>query len=291
VPFLARISTLLRCVAAVSAVGGTLLAEEPLRLYTSPALGQVVAAALPGIRAAGIEARMKGEASSTIALQLLAGGEADAVFTVRPMTGEDRAEAPELPFLEVPLAVQATAVIVSREVWESGVRAVTKEQLRQIYEREITDWSQLGGLKREIKFFNYERGQGVWEQFVQWIYGEIRRAPLGKWEIVVSGEDAHNTVQFNGGGISIAPPRWADGRDVFALAIRDEAGAPVEPTRAHLLDRTYPLSRPVLLVFGDKPTGLRLRLRDYLLTPAAQQLFFKSGLIPITETAPEPAAP
>lgn len=259
------------------------MAGEQLRLYASPALGQVMATVLPGARQAGVEVRIRGEAGSAEAIQLLASDQADAIFTVRPLTGEDRALSPERPFLEVPLGIQATAVLVSRDVWESGVRSVTKEQLRQIYEGEITNWHQLGGINRGIKFFSYEHGQGVWEQFVQWIYGEIRRAPLGKFEIVVTGDDAHNTVEFNGGSASIAAPRWADGRDVFALALCGDDGQPVAPTREHLLDHTYPLSRPVLLIFSDRPTGARLRLHDFLLSVPGQQLFLKSGIVPITD--------
>ncbi|MGB8169236.1 MAG: substrate-binding domain-containing protein [Chthoniobacteraceae bacterium] len=254
---------------------------QTLRLYNSPAVGQVLASLLPAIHEAGVDAAIKGEANSAAAVQMLADGLADAAFTVRPMTGEDRAIAPEKPFVEVPLATQATAVLVSRDVWESGVRALSKEQMRQIYENEVTNWKQLGGVDRPIKFYNYERGQGVWEQFVGWVYGEIRRAPLGKFEIVVSGEDAHNTVEFTGGSMTIAAPRWADGKEVFALALRNDAGAPVAPDPAQLVDRSYPLARPVLVVFADKPTGARRRLLDFLQSEKCRQLLAKSGLVPV----------
>jgi phosphate transport system substrate-binding protein len=253
---------------------------QALRLYTSPAVGQVLATILPAMREHGVDAAIKGEANSAAAVQMLAEGQADVAFTVRPMTGEDRAIAPEKPFVEVPIATQATAVLVSRDVWESGVRVLSKEQMRQIYESEVTNWKQLGGADRAIKFYNYERGQGIWEQFVGWLYGEIRRAPLGKFEIVVTGEDAHNTVEFTGGSMAIAPPRWADGKEVFAIALRNDAGAAVAPDPAHLLDRTYPLARPVLAVFADKPTGARRRMLDFLLGENCRALLTKSGLVP-----------
>ena len=259
---------------------------QTLHLFVSPALGQALAAVMPAVRDAGIDARIQGEAGSTQAIQLLTDGKADAVFTVRPLTGEDRAIAPDKLFVEAPLATQATAVLVARDVWEGGVHELSKEQLRQIYEREITNWKQAGGEDRPIKFYSYERGQGVWEQFVQWIYGEVRRAPLGQFEIVVSGEDARNSVEFNGGSMSIAAPRWADGKEVFALALRDEKGPAVPPTAPHLADRSYPLARPVLIVFSDKPTGARLRLLDFLLGAKCQELFAKSGLVPLRGRAP-----
>jgi len=279
---------LLRTIAAPAAALLVAVAParaESLRLYTSPALGLPLAAVLPALRAEGIDATIRGEASSAAVIQLVADGQADAVFTIRPLTGEDRAVAPEKPFAEIQIATQATAVLVSRDVWESGVRALSKEQLRQIYEREITNWKQLGGADRAIKFYNYEHGQGIWEQFVQWIYGEIRRAPLGNFEIVVSGEDVYNTLDFNGGSMSIAPPRWSDAKEVFALALHDGNAPAVEPTRPHLLDRSYPLARPVLAVFSEKPTGARLRMLDFLLSEKCQQILDKTGLVPMKEAA------
>jgi phosphate transport system substrate-binding protein len=258
---------------------------DQLRLFTSPALGQTLATLLPAMREAGVSAKISGEGSSATAIQMVAEGQADAAFSIRPMTGEDRAIAPAKPFAEVQIATQATAVLVSRDVWESGVRALSKEQLRQIYEQEIKNWKQVGGEDRPIKFYNYEHGQGVWEQFVQWIYGEIRRAPLGKFEIVVTGEDAHDTLQFNGGSISLAAPRWGDGKEVFALALRDETGAAVTPAPEHFADRTYPLARPVLVIFDEKPTGERMRMVDFLLGPKGRALLVKSSLIPVEPSA------
>lgn len=262
---------------AITAASG----EEQLRLYTSPAVGQVLAVVIPALRAAGVDAAIKGEASSANAIQLVAEGQADAAFTIRPMSGEDRAIAPDKSFLEVQIAIQATAVLVSRDVWESGVRALTREQLRQIYESEITNWKQVGGGDRAIKFFNYLQGQGVWEQFAQWVYGEIRRAPLGKFEIVVTGEDARNSVEFNGGSITIAAPRWSDGKEVFALALSNPSGSPMAPSRTTLTDRTYPLARPVFVIFQDKPTGARRRLLDFLLSEKCQELLRKNGFEPV----------
>jgi phosphate transport system substrate-binding protein len=212
---------------------------------------------------------------------MLAEDQGDAAFTVRPMTGEDRAVAPDKPFVEIQLATQATAVLVSRDVWESGVQALSKEQVRKIYEREVTNWKQLGGSDRPIKFFNYEHGQGVWEQFAQWVYGETRRAPLGKFEIVVTGEDARNTLEFNGGSITIAASRWADNKEVFALALSGESGPSVTPELPHLIDRSYPLARPVFVVFADKPTGTRSRMLDFLLSEKGREILAKSGLVPV----------
>ena len=263
-------------------------AQAQVRLYTSPALSPFLAACVPALREAGINAAIRGEASSSIAVQTLAAGQADAVFTVRSLTGEDRALAPGKALVEVRIATQATAFLVSRDVWEGGVRAVTREQVRRIYEREITGWKELGGLDRPLKFYNYAHGQGIWEQFAQWLYGEIRRAPLGSgFPSVVSSEDAHTAVEFNNSSMTMGSPLLGDAKEVFALALGDGA-APVTPTREHILDRTYPLARPIFIVFADRPTGPLLKLRDFFLSAKAQELISRSGLLPHGDESPAP---
>ncbi len=257
---------------------------ESLKLYTSPALGQMLAAALPLLRDAGIDASIRGEASSSMSIQLLAEDKADAIFTVRPLSGEDRAVAPDKPFFEVKIATQATALLVSRDVWESGVRSMTRKQVLGVYEREITSWKQLGGLDRPIKFYNYTHGQGIWEHFAQWLYTEIRRAPLGTFDVVVSAEDARNAVEFNGGAMTVASPTLSDGKEVFALALGNDSDQPVAADREHILDRTYPLARPVLIVFADRPIGARAQLRDFFLGPKGRELISRRGLLPADGT-------
>ncbi|MEA3213612.1 MAG: phosphate transport system substrate-binding protein [Chthoniobacter sp.] len=256
---------------------------EVLRVHSTPALGQILPALTPALRQAGIEVKVAGEGGSSAAIQSLAADETDVALTVRALTGEDRAIAPDKSFVEFQLGAQAVAVIVARDVWESGVRALSREQLRQIYERQATNWKQVGGADRAIKFYNFERGRGVWELFAWWVYGEVRKAPLGNFEIVVTGEDAHNTVEFHGGSVVLAAPRWADAKVAFALALKDGAGEAVELRMENLVNRKYPLARPVYVIFGTKPTGTRLRFLDILQSAEGQELLRKNDLIPLSE--------
>lgn len=53
------------------------------------------------------------------------------------------------------------------------------------------------------------------------------------------------------------------------------------PEAARLVDRTYPVARPVLVVFADKPTGSRRRMLDFLLGEKCRELLVKSGLVPM----------
>ena len=257
---------------------------EVVRVNGSPVVAMAVTFAGPQLKEQGIEIKVTMESGSGNAMIALGYEVADIAMVLRAVTNTERANFPDRHFTEERIGSQAIALLVPRDVWEGGVRSVTKNQLIGIYEGNITSWKELGGEDKPIKFYNSERARGLWEFFAQWAYGDLRKAPLGeKFETVVGGEDARNTVEFNAGSCAFAPPRWADGKSVFALAIREPSGAEIEPTAPNIASLRYPLSRPVLLVFGDKPVGARKRLLEFMLGEKGQALLTKTELVALDE--------
>lgn len=257
---------------------------EVIRVNGSPVVSMPITFAGPALKEKGIEIKVTVESGSGNAAIALGYEVADIAMMLRPLNSTERAQFPDKRFVEERIGSQAIALLVPRDVWEGGVRSITKNQVIGIYEGSIKSWKELGGEDKPIKYYNSERGRGLWEFFAQWAYGDQRKAPLGEqFETVVGGEDARNTVEFNAGSCAFAPPRWADGRSVFALAIKDESGAEIEPTPANIVSLRYPLARPILLVFGDKPVAARKRVLEYMLSEAGQALLTKTELVPLDE--------
>jgi phosphate transport system substrate-binding protein len=279
-----NLASLAACAALVFSPSFTF--AQALRINGSPAVSMAITFAGPELKKQGIEIKVTVESGSGNAAVALGYEVADIAMMVRPLNNTERAQFPDKRFVEERIGSQAVAVLVPRDVWEGGVRSVTKLQMVGIYEGSITNWKELGGEDKPIKFYNSERGRGLWEFFVQWAYGDQRKAPLGdKFETVVGGEDARNTVEFNAGSCAIAPPRWADGKSVFALAIKDESGAEIEPTAQNIMSLRYPLSRPVLLVFGERPVTAKKRVLEFMLSPLGQELLTKTELVALDEIA------
>lgn len=253
----------------------------------SPVLAHVMIAAAPVLRAQGIEIKVGVEGSSTMAVAMMGDRNVDFALTTRRLTGKDRANFPERELKEFCIGTQVVALIVPNDVWESGVRAVTKAQFVGIYEGRITNWKELGGEDRPIKFFNTERGRGLWELIFTWGYEETRKVPLQKWPITVDGEDARNTVQFTKGGLGVAQLNWIDGKTIHGLAIKEETGEVIEPTLANVAAGKYPLARPAMIVVGETPVGAKKRLIDFLLGPEGQVIVEKSDLVPLKDGPPK----
>ncbi|RYD77777.1 MAG: phosphate ABC transporter substrate-binding protein, partial [Verrucomicrobiaceae bacterium] len=141
------------------------------------------------------------------------------------VSDDDRAKYPAAKFSEIHIGEDAVALIVSKDVWEGGVKALTKQQVKDIYEGRITNWKDVGGKPQRIAFFNKEPGRGTWEVFVHWVYGSPKAAPQVSFPEVGGNEETRNKVAGTRGALSQLSSSWADGRKVFALGIKLEDGA------------------------------------------------------------------
>lgn len=277
---LSRISPLAALAAALW-LAASARADEPVRVQGVAPLTRVMKAAAAKLRAQQIDLKIGEECSSGQAATALGAGAIDLALLGRPLSTDERAAFPERAFHEVAVGSQAIAVLVSRAIWESGVRALTRAQITALYEGRVASWKELGGEDRPPKFFESAHGRGVWEIFASWLYGDLRRAPAVPWEIAADGREAQTAVQFQAGAVAVAALRWADRKDVFPLALIDEAGVALEPTAANVASGKYPLARAAFLVVGDKPTGNKRKVLEFFRSAAGQAIVAEHDLMPL----------
>jgi phosphate transport system substrate-binding protein len=269
----------LAAVLLLALLGSSASADEPVRVEGSPLVARAIAPAIPLIRERGIAVKLDSAIPASTAIINVGQGTADIALSARPMTTTERANFPTKRFSETPVAWQAVALIVPRDVWEGGVRAISREQAQRIYEAKLTNWKELGGPDRPIKFYNPAQGQGVWEMFVTWIYGDMRKAPLGEnFEPVADASEARNMIEFIGGSLSLIPTSMADPkRGIYSLAVRGEKGETAEALPGAVRDRSYPVARPLFLIAGERPTGDVRKFIEFLRSPEGQVAVGKSG--------------
>ncbi|MDX1997547.1 MAG: phosphate ABC transporter substrate-binding protein [Thermoanaerobaculia bacterium] len=265
-------------------------ASSSLRVVGSTTVNPVVVRAAEKLKAEkGLAIVVDTQGGSSGGITALADGRADVAMASRPLTDGDRTKYPKVDFRPVEIGVDALAVVVAKDVWEGGVRALSAEQLRSIYDGTFKNWQELGGPDRRIAFFNKEPGRGTWEVFVHWLYGDAKKAPHVAHLEVGSNEEARTKVASTPGGISQLSAAWADGRRVFPLAIRLPDGRQVTPTKEHLADGSYPLARPLLLITNGPPSATAKALLDYLLGPAGQELVRAAGYLGLRDGAQQAA--
>jgi phosphate transport system substrate-binding protein len=273
------------------ALGAPQAFAAPLKINGSTTVNLPVAEAAEILRAeAKMAIQVDTQGGSSGGISLLGDGLVQVGMASKPLSDSDRAKYPAVNFVETTIGVDAVAMVVSKDVWENGVRRLSRQQLQDIYEGKITNWKDVGGSKSQrIAFFNKEPGRGTWEVFAHWVYGNPKLAPQVSYPEVGGNEEARNKVAGTRGGMSQLSASWADGTRVYALALQMDDGTDILPTTANIANRCYPMSRPLNLLTNGAPTGEAKVLVDFLLGPTGQALMPKHGYLKLADLAPASA--
>lgn len=259
---------------------------ETLKINGSTTVNLPVAEAAEILRAERkLDIQVDTQGGSSGGISMLGDGLVQVGMISKHVSDEDRAKYPAVKFQEIHIGEDAVALIVSKDVWESGVRALTKQQIQDIYESKITNWKDVGGKPQRIAFFNKEPGRGTWEVFVHWIYGSPKAAPQVSFPEVGGNEETRNKVASTRGALSQLSSSWADGKKVFALAVKSDDGTAIEPTEANIATHRYPLSRPLFLLTKGEPEGAAKTLVDFMLSERGQDLVKKHGYLRLKDLA------
>ncbi len=253
-----------------------------LRVNGSTTVNPVVSRAAEVLRAErGMKITVDTQGGSSGGVSALGDGRVEVAMSSRPVESRDREKFPDTDFVATRIAVDALALVVSRDVWEGGVHALTREQVRDVYEGRTEDWKALGGPDRPIVFFNKEPGRGTWEVFARWLYGDSDEAPFVSHPEVGSNEEGRTKVAGTRGAISQLSAAWADGETVFPLGIELPGGRVAQPTAEDLKAERYPLARSLFVITDGAPTGDAGVLVDFLLGPRGQELVREAGYLPL----------
>ena len=176
----------------------------------------------------------------------------------------------EMSLWSVEIARDGLAIIINPD---NPVTNLTIEQVRDIYSGKVSNWSVLGGKKSEIHVVTREDGSGTRSSFESLV--------MGKTEIM-----ARAMVQDSNGAV-----RQLVGGDPYAigfisLGLLDKTVKAVEldgviPSREHVIDGSYNLSRPFLFLSLKEPTGLSKDFIDFTLSDEGKKILNDQGLITV----------
>jgi len=274
----------IRTFAVISIFPLAVYAQETLKINGSTTVNLPAAEAAEILRAEkGMSSQVDTQGGSSGGISMLGDGLVQVGMSSKHISLEDRAKYPKVSFVETHIGEDAVAMIVSRDVWEGGVHALTKEQIQDIYEGHITNWKELGGPDQRIVFFNKEPGRGTWEVFAHWIYGDAKKAPPVSFPEVGGNEETRNKVASTRGALSQLSSSWADGKRVFAVGIKTSDGTVVEPTPEQIASRKYPMSRPLFLLTNGQPQAEAKVFVDFVLSERGQELVRKHGYLSLDQ--------
>jgi len=170
-------------------------------------------------------------------------------------------------------------VFVSQAIYDAGVEQLTGEQIRGIYQGDITNWSEVGGPDREIFVVGRAEGSGTDTSFRLNMLGDAD-APMDVDSRFGQNQQVQQVLQDNDNAIGYMALAFS-GSGIQAIGIEFE-GTLFEPdadAENTIFDSEYPLNRDLHMytrINEDTPEGTDMREAAFLnmfLTEFGQQTF------------------
>ena len=170
----------------------------------------------------------------------------------------------------VTIARDAITIIVHPK---NPTNNLSLSQIRQVFSGKIKSWKELGGAAHPIILVNREEGSGTRESFQKFV--------MGKEEISLE-----SLVQDSNGAIRQVVSNDPNAIGYISLGLVNEKVkalklSGVEPNVTDIENGTYTLVRPFLFVFSGEPAGEAKSFLEFVLSPPAQNLLSKEGLVSI----------
>jgi len=199
-------------------------------------------------------------------------GAAEVGMVSRPLRQNER----ELYSFAV--ARDAIAVVVHRD---NPLKRITTSELRDILTGQTTNWKAFGGRDSAIRPGWATQGGGAAELLLDHL--KFRRDQIGPHTSVANGAEAVRFVASDPSGIAVASVADAERAIKGGAPLKLVTFNGVMPSSRTVQNHTYALSRPLLLVTRDMPTGLRKQFIDYAVSDQIVDLQVKYGFVPYRE--------
>ena len=208
----------------------------------------------------------------------VAEGRSDIAMSSREIKLEERQryETPKVRFIEQPVGFDAICLVVSPEVYDSGVTTLTKDEVKQIYAGDITNWEELGGPNTEIFAIGRRAGSGTRDTFNEIIMGSKEaETPAVSYDAGESSEVKFST-QRSDNAIGYMGYSFVMTGDTKVISLDG-----VQPTIENIKNGTYPLARKLYFITLGEPSPGAKAFIDYILSPEGQKIAVENGFIPI----------
>jgi phosphate transport system substrate-binding protein len=216
---------------------------------------------------------------SGVGVRSVGSGLADIGMISRGITGDEREQFSDVDFREHVIGRDAVAVMVSSEVYDSGVESLSIEQLRGIYSGEIKNWAEVGGPDREMFVIDKEAARGTRHVFMEAVFGDEYAKANGADIIVGPNNEGQTAVAQSDAGITMLSVAWAN-EDVKPIGITID-GETIKPTLETIKNGKYPISRDLVLITSGEPTGEVKAFIDFIFSENGQKIVEDSGYVAV----------
>lgn len=204
----------------------------------------------------------------------------------REMSTEEIAEAKKNGITPVRfiVALDAIAVVVNPR---NPVSGLTLRQISDLYTGKIGRWSAVAGDDRPVVLLSRESNSGTYVYFLEQVLrlGDSKSRALFSPETLLmpSSEGISTEVRQNVNAIGYDGLGYVTADQKMVALARTPAGPFVLPSAATVLDKSYPVSRPLYMYTAGEPSGAVRAYLDWVMGEG-QKLVTELGFVPLRKS-------
>lgn len=248
----------------------------------STTVAPVAADAAEALKAKGLDITIATQGGSAGGISQLGAGQIDIALSSKPLSDEDRTAHPDIDFVTTQIGSDAVGVIVTKKVADAGVKNLTADQVRGLFEGKIKNWSELGGPDLKVFVYDKEPGRGTREVLDKFVYGDEKPPPppeSGNFAIVGGNLETRNKLKSTPGAVAPLSTGFVEGHKDLAVVTLNGIAASSE----NVASGKYPMSRPLYMITNGEPKGTAKEFIDYILTDKGQTLLSKHGYLTLKQ--------
>lgn len=197
----------------------------------------------------------------------------DIAMASRAITAEERQRFGDR-FQEFKIGMDGISVAVSDEIYQDGVKDLNREQVKQIYSGEITNWNEVGGPDKDIYVVSREYGSGTRDDFNEAVMEDIEAETPGVDTVAYSGAEVKTAISGSDRAIGYVGFNYLGG------GVQGIAFDGIVPSYENIKLDIYELKRDLYFyTFGDPSPGARAFI-DFVMGPEGQRIATEEGFIP-----------
>ena len=211
----------------------------------------------------------------------------DIAAASREMTAEEiqMAKTKGVNPKEITVAFDGVAVILNKN---NPVEKLTIADLNRIFTGEATNWKEFGGKNLPIVTLSREVSSGTYAYFKEVVIHlgkKDSKAEFSSKTLLMSSSQAIvEEVVNNEGAIGYLGMGYLSDR-IHALHVSVAKDKEYySPDMAAVMNKTYPLSRPLYFYCDGEPQGATKLFVDFTLSPKGQKQFEETGFVPLGQT-------
>lgn len=179
-------------------------------------------------------------------------------------------------FVEHLIGYDAIAVVVSKEIYDTGVASLTSDQVAKIYGGKITNWKEVGGPDRRILPVSRVPGSGTGDTFNKVIMGSDKAETPGVEVNAMENAEIKTLLVQSDKAIGYLGVGYTKTGNLGVVELDG-----VFPSVENVENEKYILSRPLYLYTWNDTSKAEAEFIDFVLSEKGQRIIEDVGFISV----------